>query len=141
MLKIKRLTSTATLPTRSHEDDAGLDLYADEELTLFSGQRKLVKCGISLNFPKGYVCDIRPRSGLAFKDGITVLNGPGTVDQGYRGEIGVLLINHGAHHYEITPGMRIAQMVFVLCAQLCVLEVDDLESTARNSAGFGSSGV
>lgn len=140
-LKIKRLTETAILPTRAHEDDVGLDLYADEHVEIHMGARKLVSCGIAVQIPRGYVGDVRPRSGLAVDFGITVLNSPGTIDPGYRGEVKVLLINHGKYNYEINPGTRIAQLVLVLCNNRDVKEVEELDPAERDTAGFGSSGV
>lgn len=142
MLKVKLLTDTAALPTRANPGDVGLDLYADETVILFgSGHRRPVRTGIAVEIPTGYVGSVRPRSGLAFDHGITVLNAPGTIDPGYRGEVKVLLVNHGSHNYEIQQGHRIAQLVLELCASPDVVPVDALSASERGADGLGSTGA
>src|SRR5471030_251354 len=110
-LKIKKIDNNAIIPSYAHEGDAGLDLYAVEELILNSGERGLVHTGIQIELPQNTEAQIRPRSGLALKNGITTLNSPGTIDEGYRGEIGVILINHSNKVFKVEPGMKIAQKV------------------------------
>ena len=131
------------LPAYATPGSAGMDLMAanDGDVILAPGKRALVPTGIAIELPVGLEAQIRPRSGLAAKNGITVLNTPGTIDQGYRGEVGVILINHGRARFEIEPGMKIAQMVIASCMTVSVEERDDLSGTARGQGGFGSTGV
>lgn len=138
-----REEQTAPLPSYATKDSAGMDLMADitEEVILVPGERRLVKTGIAIALPQGYEAQIRPRSGLAYKHGVTVLNAPGTIDADYRGEIGVILINHGEEAFTITPDMRIAQMVIAPYTQAQWNEVGDLDETERGEGGFGSTGV
>jgi dUTP pyrophosphatase len=138
---VKRLSPTATLPSYSHPGDAGLDLYASVAVTIEPGETRLVGTGISIELPPNSEAQIRPRSGLALKQGITVLNTPGTIDQGYRGEVGVILINHGRSRFDVQPGMKIAQMVVAPFVSVTVEEAGELTSTARGHGGFGSTGV
>ncbi len=146
-IPIKKLPNGANLPLPEYasEQSAGLDLIAamSEPVELKPGQRKLIPCGISLALPEGYEAQIRPRSGLAFKHGITVLNAPGTIDADYRGEIQVLLINHGDESFVIEQGMRIAQMVIAPYSQVTWHETKNLEefNPTNRGGGFGSSGV
>lgn len=122
---------------------AGLDLCAciDEPVTLAPGERRLIPTGLKMAIPAGFEGQVRPRSGLALKHGITVLNSPGTVDADYRGEVGVILVNLGDRHFEIERGMRIAQMVFARVVQARLVPVAELGETARGDGGFGHSGV
>lgn len=131
------------LPTYATEDSAGMDLLAAVEapLTLNPGARFLIPTGLSMALPKGFEAQIRPRSGLAYKHGITVLNSPGTIDADYRGEVKVLLINHSDEPFEITRGMRIAQMVIAPVTQSSWETVDTLPDTNRGAGGFGSTGT
>ena len=140
-LNIQRLHPDAILPIRAHPDDAGLDLYAAEQIGIPVLGRNLVNTGIAVAIPPGHVGYITPRSGLAHSNGITVLNAPGTIDAGYTGEIRVNLINHGQAPYVITPGQRIAQLVISPIATPAVEEVDELPDTARGANGHGSSGL
>jgi len=121
---------------------AGMDLYAelDEELILQPGMRALVPTGIAIALPEGYEAQIRPRSGLALKHGIALVNAPGTIDPDYRGEIGVIVINHGSVPFTIKNGERIAQMVFTPFSRALLEEVDELGVTARGNGGFGHTG-
>jgi dUTP pyrophosphatase len=132
------------LPTYQSEHAAGLDLFAavaeDSPLLLSPGQRALVPTGLMIALPPGYEAQVRPRSGLAAKHGITVLNAPGTIDADYRGEIGVLLINHGEAPFPIRRGERIAQMVIAPVAQVQLVVATSLPETERGSGGFGSTG-
>ncbi|NJR71221.1 MAG: dUTP diphosphatase [Synechococcales cyanobacterium CRU_2_2] len=140
-LKVKRLSSIATLPTYAHPGDAGLDLYAIETTTIAPHQTQLIPTGIAIELPPNTEAQVRPRSGLALKHAITVLNSPGTIDAGYRGEIQVILINHGDQPFEVQPGMRIAQIVIQPVVSVEVEEVEQLGESLRGEGGFGSSGV
>jgi dUTP pyrophosphatase len=132
------------LPTYQSEHAAGLDLFAavaeDSPLVLSPGQRVLVPTGLMIALPPGYEAQVRPRSGLAAKHGITVLNAPGTIDADYRGEIGVLLINHGEVAFPIRRGERIAQMVIAPVARIQLVPAMSLSETGRGGGGFGSTG-
>ncbi len=140
-LLVKRLLPEATLPAYAHPGDAGLDLYAAVAVSLEPGESKLVGTGISIELPAGTEAQVRPRSGLALKYAISVLNTPGTVDHGYRGEVGVILINHGRDRFDVKPGMKIAQMVIAPYLTVSVEETAELSGTARGQGGFGSTGV
>ena len=131
------------LPKYQTELSAGMDLYSniDEPITLKPLERTLVKTGLFISLPKGYEAQIRPRSGLAFKNGITVLNTPGTIDADYRGEIGVILVNLSSQDFTINDGDRIAQMVIAKHETAIWEEVENLDDTNRGEGGFGSSGV
>lgn len=135
--------SKHNLPKYQTELSAGMDLYAniDEPITLKSLERTLVKTGLFISLPKGYEAQVRPRSGLAFKNGITVLNTPGTIDADYRGEIGVILVNLSADDFTINDGDRIAQLVIAKYETAIWEEVENLDETERGEGGFGSSGV
>lgn len=141
---IKRINSQSTtpLPVYMTSHSAGMDLYAElaEDLVLSPGARMLVPTGIAIALPDGYEAQIRPRSGLALKYGITMLNSPGTIDADYRGEIGVILINHGDAPFVVSDGERIAQMVVAPVVQSKLVEVDELDETTRGSGGFGHTG-
>jgi dUTP pyrophosphatase len=135
---VKKVVSSATLPTYAYPDDAGLDLCAAEEAILDPGERCLIGTGISIELPQDSEAQIRPRSGLALKYGITVLNSPGTIDAGFRGELKVLLINLGKERVTVEIGCRIAQLVVAPILRVDVLEVVDLSNTFRGHKGFGS---
>ena len=145
ILKIKKLNpeSNLALPKYETSGSAGIDLIAniEQEITIKSGEFKLIKTGIAIELEKGYEAQVRPRSGLALKNGITVLNSPGTIDSDYRGEICVILINHSKQDFTITRGMRIAQMVINKYEQAEIIEVQSLSDTTRGESGFGSTGV
>ena len=130
------------LPAYATPGSAGLDLFAAVNATIVvaPGGRMLVPTGLALALPPGTEAQIRPRSGLALRHGITCLNAPGTIDSDYRGEVGVILINHGAEPFTITRGMRIAQLVVAQVTQLVWHEVDILPTTMRGDGGFGSTG-
>jgi len=140
-LKIKKLNQEALIPSYQTEEAAGFDLHSVDEVIIKKGERKLISTGLAFEIEKGYEVQIRPRSGLAFKHGVSVLNSPGTIDSDYRGEIKVLLINLGDKDFEIKKGDRIAQAVIAPVVQAKILEVDELSSTERGSGGFGSTGV
>ncbi len=129
------------LPMQANPGDAGMDLYSIETVEIPAGGTKLIKTGIQIELPKGTEAQIRPRSGLALKHSITVLNSPGTIDEGYRGEIGVILINHGQDTFLVEKSMRIAQMVIQFVPTIQLLEVNELSQTVRGTSGFGASGT
>jgi len=139
-IKVKFIDNRAILPSYAHEDDAGLDLYSIDEKVLLPNESSLIRTGLVIELPPGLEAQIRPRSGLSLKHQITVLNSPGTVDSGYRGEIGVILINHGKKEFRIDPGMRIAQIVIKPVLKANVIEDSNITSTSRGKNGFGSSG-
>ena len=140
-LRIRRLSPTAILPSAAHPGDAGLDLHAATALTLAPGAWATVPTGIVIELPPGTEAQVRPRSGLAARHGVTVLNAPGTIDADYRGEILVLLINHGEAPFAIERGERIAQLVVQRRLEISVVEADDVSATARGAGGFGSTGT
>jgi dUTP pyrophosphatase len=140
-LNVKRLDPSATLPSYAHPGDAGLDLFAGEQAAIQPGETRLVKTGIAIQLPAGTEAQVRPRSGLALKHSITVLNTPGTIDEGYRGEVGVILINHGKAPFQVEKGMKIAQMVVQSVLRVEVAEVAELTDTSRGAGGFGSTGM
>ena len=140
VLDVRRLDPDLPLPSYAHPGDAGLDLFAADTTTLRPGERALVPTGVALAIPDGFVGLVHPRSGLAVDHGLTVLNAPGTIDSGYRGEVKVLLINHGEEVAEVTHGQRIAQLVLMRVDMVDVREVDLLDSTVRGTGGFGSTG-
>lgn len=131
------------LPTYATEQSAGMDLTAalEEAIEIDSGERMLIPTGLAIALPVGYEAQIRPRSGLALKHGVTVLNSPGTIDADYRGEISVILANLGKDPFTVERGMRIAQMVIAQHAQVSWEVVEDLDETARGAGGFGSTGT
>ncbi|MDO5661894.1 MAG: dUTP diphosphatase [Brachybacterium sp.] len=135
------LDAGATLPSRAHQDDAGLDLYSTEDVEIGPGERALVSTGVRLALPVGTVGMVCPRSGLAARHGVTVLNGPGIVDAGYRGEVKVALLNTDrGTSVQLHAGDRIAQLVILPVVPLDPVAVEDLPTTVRADGGFGSSG-
>jgi len=144
IVRIQRLShgEGLELPHYASEHAAGMDLRAaiDEDVILNPGERKLIPTGFAMALPEGFEAQVRPRSGLALKHGVTVLNSPGTVDADYRGEVGVILINHGDVPFHIQRGDRIAQMIIAAYARATVEECASLDETARGAGGFGSSG-
>lgn len=145
ILKIKKLENLGDLPLPKYETNgsAGMDLVAaiEENIILKPSEIKLIKTGIAIALERGYEAQIRPRSGLALKNGITVLNTPGTIDSDYRGEICVILINHSKVDFVINKGMRIAQMIIAKHEHAEIKIVENLDETLRGSGGFGSTGV
>ena len=140
-LRVQRLREGARLPSRAHDGDAGLDLHAAEPATLEPGQRAAVPTGIALEIPLGHAGLVLPRSGLAARHGIALVNAPGLIDSGYRGEVKVLLLNTDrTEPFEICPGDRIAQLVLTPVAEGEPVEVAELATSARGGGGFGSSG-
>ncbi len=139
-LRVKRLSSSATLPVRAHPADAGLDLHSAVDLDILPGETRLVGTGLALELPPGTEAQVRPRSGLALTYSVTVLNTPGTIDEGYRGEVGVILINHGQRVFEVRRGMKVAQLVVQPTLAVEIVAVDALSDTSRGERGFGSTG-
>ena len=140
-LKFKRIHPDAVLPAYAHPSDAGMDVRSVEDLAIAPGKRALVRTGLVMMLPPLYEAQVRPRSGLALKHGITVLNTPGTIDSGYRGEVGVVLINLGQEEFKVAKGDKIAQLVIAPVTQPEVAEVFDVDETDRGEGGFGSTGV
>jgi dUTP pyrophosphatase len=144
-IAVTRLPHNADLPLPAYEtaQSAGMDLAAaiNAPMTLAPGKRAMVPTGLAIALPAGYEAQVRPRSGLAAKNGVTVLNTPGTIDADYRGEVKVILVNLGEDSFEIERGMRIAQMVIAPVTQASFTEVDSLSETERGSGGFGSTGT
>lgn len=140
-LKVLRLHPDAILPQYEHEDDSGMDLCAIAAHTIPPQESALIPTGIAIELPLGIEAQIRPRSGLALKHCITLLNTPGTIDAGYRGEIKVIMINHGKTPFHIEPGMRIAQMVITPIIKATLKEVSHLSDSLRGKGGFGSTGT
>ncbi len=146
-LKIKRLPHGSDLPLPAYQSAgaAGLDLLAavaaDAPILLPPGGRALIPTGLAMEIAEGFEAQTRPRSGLALKHGVTVLNAPGTIDSDYRGEVGVILINHGENPFEVKRGERIAQLVIAPATQARLIEVEEVSATERGAGGFGSTGV
>lgn len=139
-IKIQKVHSDATIPTYAHHDDACCDLYSVEDITVPVGQIRLVPTGIAIEIPSGWEVQVRPRSGLALKHGISINNSPGTVDAQYRNEIRVLLINHGDKPFTVKKGDRIAQMCIKPVYKMNFEEVDELSDSERGLGGWGSTG-
>lgn len=141
-LPIQALVDSAVLPSYANPGDAGLDLVSVEDASIEPGKRSCVRCGIAMAIPDGYCALVLPRSGLAAKHGITVLNSPGLIDSGYRGEICVVLMNtDDVMPFEVRAGMRIAQLMLVEVPKVNLVETDRLDITSRGDSGFGSSGI
>ena len=141
-IEVKKLKANAVLPQYQTKYSAGMDLHAciDKPIVIKPGERLLVPTGIAIAAPEGYEAQIRPRSGLAIKNGISMVNNPGTIDADYRGEIGIILINHGQEDFVINNGDRIAQMVIGKYEKIEWQEVKELDETIRGAGGFGSTG-
>ena len=140
-LSFRRIHPDAVMPAYAHASDAGMDVRSVRELVIPPGGRALVPTGLVVNLPAGYEAQVRPRSGLALKAGVTVLNSPGTIDAGYRGEFGVILANFGQDDFKVNVGDRIAQLVIAPVLQPVVVEATEVDSTDRGAGGFGSTGV
>jgi dUTP pyrophosphatase len=139
-LPVRKVRPDAVLPSRAYDGDAGLDLPSAEAVVLAPGERAVVGTGLAVAVPEGHAGFVQPRSGLAAKHGITIVNAPGLVDSGYRGEVKVVLLNTGDEPFEVEPGMRIAQFVVLPVAAVELVEVADLPDTERGARGHGSSG-
>ena len=140
-LSFKRINPDAVLPSYAHPGDAGMDLRSVDDAVIPAGGRALVHTGLVVNLPPGYEAQVRPRSGLALKSGVTVLNTPGTIDAGYRGEIGVILANFCEEPFSVHKGDRIAQMVIAPVTFAEIVETDSIDETDRGAGGFGSTGL
>jgi len=140
-VKVKRLDPRAKLPQYQHKHDAGMDICAIDDQVIRAGHRALILTGLAFELPDYCQIEVRPRSGLAIKHGITVLNTPGTIDSNYRGELGVILINHAFEDFKITAGDRIVQIVFMPYYTANLVDSELLEDSDRGSGGFGSTGV
>ena len=139
-IKVKKIKDNAIIPSYAHDGDAGVDLYSTEDYLLKPGERVLVSTGIKIAIPKGYEAQTRPKSGLALNKGLSIANTPGTIDSGYRGEVGVIAINLGKEDIKIDKGKKIAQMVFNKIEEAEFEEVKELDNTKRSEGGFGSTG-
>ena len=139
-VKFKKLTESAIIPEYKSKEAAGMDLCSNEGFTIEPGSYQLIKTGIAIELPVGYEAQVRPRSGLALKNGITVLNSPGTIDSDYRSDVGVILVNHGSKYFEVKQGDRIAQLVIAPVEKAKLVQVQELESSDRGAGGFGSTG-
>lgn len=140
-LKFKRIHPDATLPSYAHPGDAGMDVRSVDDLVIAPGSRALVHTGLVMMLPPGYEAQVRPRSGLALKKGVSVLNTPGTIDEGYRGEVGVILVNFGEEDFTVAKGDKIAQIVVAPVTVAEIIETDEVDETQRGEGGFGSTGV
>lgn len=140
-VSVHRMRPGARVPRRAHPDDAGADLYAAEAVVIPAGERRDVGTGIAVAIPPGYAGLVMPRSGLAFRHGIMVVNSPGLIDAGYRGEVRVCLFNSGSDAFAVEPGDRIAQLVIQAVATPDFVDVPSLGDTIRGAGGFGSTGI
>ncbi len=140
-VRVKRLTPDAKIPKAAKAGDVAFDLYSVIDHEIKQGERYAVPTGIAVEIPPGYEGQVRPRSGLALKEGITVLNTPGTIDSGYRGEVKTIMINHSDVSFQITKGMRISQLAIRPVPEVTFIEVDELSDTDRGDGGFGSTGI
>ena len=140
-ISFQRLDSELPIPTRANIGDAAVDLYARRDVALEPGERAAVPTGLAVAIPEGFAGLVLPRSGHARRSGVGVINGPGLIDSGYRGEVTVLLINHGQERVSFARGDRIAQLAVVTVPQVAWVEVDSLDETDRGAGGFGSTGL
>ena len=142
-IKVKKLHPKAVIPGYMTEHAAGMDLCTviDAPVELLPGERTLLPTGLAMEIPPGFEGQVRPRSGLALKKGIALVNSPGTIDADYRGEIGIIIINHGSEAVEFMPGDRIAQLIIAPVTQATLVEADDLNDSERSSGGFGHTGA
>ena len=142
-VKVKKLHPKAIVPVYMTEHAAGMDLCTviDTPVVLAPGERTLLPTGLAMEIPPGFEGQVRPRSGLALKKGIALVNSPGTIDADYRGEIGIIIINHGDDPVKFLPGDRIAQLIIAPVTQAALVEVDELNDSTRSSGGFGHTGV
>jgi len=137
----RKTDPAARLPEYAHPGDAGMDVRSVETVVIAPGARALVRTGLVMALPPGYEAQVRSRSGLALKHGVAVLNSPGTIDAGYRGEVGVILVNHGAEPFTVEVGMKVAQMVVAPVVHAEIAETDEVDETDRGAGGFGSTGI
>ena len=140
-LKIKKLNPEAILPSYAHKGDAGMDLFSIKDYILKPGERVFIETGLAFEIEEGYEIQIRPRSGLALKYGLSIVNSPGTVDSGYRGPINIILINHGQETFTVNKGDKVAQAVLNKIEKAEIEEVSELSESQRGDGGFGSTGI
>ncbi|MDY0095592.1 MAG: dUTP diphosphatase [Candidatus Vecturithrix sp.] len=140
-VRVVKIHEDALLPHYAHPGDSGMDVYSIEEVSIAPGETRLVHTGLKIAVPGHYEAQLRPKSGLALQHGITLLNTPGTVDSGYRGEVCVIVINHGREAYHIQKHGKIAQLVICPVIRANIVEVEQLDETARGDGGFGSTGL
>lgn len=141
ILKFKKIKEDAIIPNFAHPEDAGMDIYSNEEKTIPAKSWDLVKTGFSMELPNGYEAQVRSKSGLTLKSGLIVLNSPGTIDENYRGEVGVILMNVSDNDYKVERYQKIAQMVINKVEHFKVVEVTEMSETNRGEGGFGSTGI
>ena len=141
VLKFKKLDKEAILPSYAHPEDAGMDIFSIEEKIIPAKSWELVKTGVSMELPSGYEAQVRSKSGLSLKSGIIVLNSPGTIDENYRGEVGVILMNVSNNDYKVEKHQKIAQMVINKVEHFKTVEVEEISTTNRGAGGFGSTGL
>ncbi len=140
-VKVQKISAEARMPEMAHRGDSGFDIFASETVSLKPGERNLVNTGLKIEIPEGLEAQIRPKSGLAINHGISVLNTPGTVDSGYRGEVKVIMANFGEREFFVEKGSKIAQMVFAKVECPVLVEAKELKETKRSVGGFGSTGL
>ena len=141
IVRIAKIHADAVLPHYVHPGDAGMDLYSIDDLIIPPGETALIRTGLKIAVPDGFEAQVRPKSGLALKHALSLANTPGTIDSGYRGEVGVILINHGRRPYHVAKQSKIAQLVICPVIQAEIQEVAELDDTARGEGGFGSTGL
>lgn len=140
-LKVKRIDEEAIIPKYVHSTDSGMDIYSIENKVIKPGETVLIKTGLKIELPPNTEAQIRPKSGIALKNSVTVLNTPGTIDEGFTGEICIILINHGKEDYKVNKGEKISQMVIQPVIRVDIEEVHDIQNTSRGEGGFGSTGL
>lgn len=140
-LKVKRISPDAIMPKYIHGTDSGMDVFSVEDKIIHPSETCLIKTGLKIELPPNTEAQIRPKSGIALKNSVTVLNTPGTIDEGYTGEICIILINHGNSPYKVNKGEKIAQMVIMPVIRVTLEEVDEIGDTSRGEGGFGSTGL
>ena len=141
IIKFKKLDKTAILPCYAHEEDAGMDIFSNEDVVVKAKEWALIKTGFSMELPHGYEAQVRSKSGLSLKSGLIVLNSPGTIDENYRGEVGVIVMNVSTVDYHVEKNQKIAQMVINKVEHLKCVKVDEISQTQRGEGGFGSTGL
>ena len=141
ILKVKKLREDAVIPSYAHPGDAGMDIFSAEEIDVPPGESRLIHTGIAIELPPSTEAQIRPRSGLALTNKVTVLNSPGTIDEGYRGEVCVIIINHSHDIFHVKKRMKIAQMVIQPVLTVSIIESPTLSDSQRGTGGFGSTGI
>lgn len=141
VIKFKKVEEDAVIPNYAHKEDAGMDIYSNEEKVIKAHSWELIKTGLSMELPTGYEAQVRSKSGLSLKSGIIVLNSPGTIDENYRGEIGVILMNVSNDDYKVEKHQKVAQMVINKVEHFEVIETTEISSSTRGEGGFGSTGL